>query len=65
MHATRAPIGFFPVPEQNKHFFTGNSISTIPEELQTWQCDRGESNSKGSFPVPPQKAQVISFAMTG
>jgi hypothetical protein len=64
MHATRAPIGFLPVPEQNKHFFTGKSISTIPVELQTRQCDRGESNSKGSFPVPLQNAQVIIFAMT-
>ena len=63
MQETLAPSGFLPVPEQKTHLFIGSLTSTRPVLLQTWQCDIGESKSKGSFPVPLQNAHLIIFAM--
>jgi len=63
MHETLAPNGFFPVPEQNTHFFKGSSTSTIPLPLQTRHSDIGESKSNGSLPLPPQNVHLIFFDM--
>jgi hypothetical protein len=63
MHETLAPNGFFPVPKQNRHFFKGSSISTIPLPLQTRHSAIVESKSNGSLPLPPQNVHLILFDM--
>jgi len=61
MHGILAPSGFFPVPEQKRHFFDGFTSSTFPVPLQTTQSDSEESKLNGSWPFPLQNAHLMMF----
>jgi hypothetical protein len=63
MHGTLAPKGFLPVPLQKTQLIIGSDTSVCPDPLHTMQSEMEESNAKGSFPVPSQKAHLIVVVM--
>jgi hypothetical protein len=63
MHATLAPNGFFPVPEQKTQALAGFGRVEYPVPLQVVHCEAAESNANGSFPLPLQNAHLVTVFM--
>jgi hypothetical protein len=63
MHTVQLSLlfGYTPVRRQKAHLVYGSSTLTFPFPPQTVQTERGDNSSKGSTPVPLQKAHFISF----